>query len=117
LPLFQPQEQVPLRVWAAIIESSDYFIGCDSVGQHLAYTFDKPGTVILGSTFGINVSFPEHFNIVEKKGAKKVYSPIRIAGFASEEADRLNDTLMDFSKEELKTIIAGIKEHIKKTTK
>jgi hypothetical protein len=117
LPLFQPQEQVPLRVWAAIIESADYFIGCDSVGQHLAYTFDKPGTVILGSTFGINVSFPEHFNIVEKKGAKKVYSPIRIAGFASEEADRLNDTLMDFSKEELKTIIAGIKEHIKKTTK
>ena len=117
LPLFQPQDNVPLRVWAAVIEASDYFIGCDSVGQHLAYAFGKPGSVVLGSTFGINVSFPEHFNIIEKKDSKKTYSPIRIAGFASEEADRLNDTLMDFSKEELKAIIANIREHIKKTTK
>lgn len=117
LPIFQPDNPIPLRIWAAIIEASDYFIGCDSVGQHLAYAFDKPGTVILGSTFGINVSYPEHFNIVEKKDATKVYSPIRIAGFASEEADRMNDTLMDFSKEELKAIIANLKEHIKKTTK
>jgi hypothetical protein len=117
LPLFQPPEQIPFRVWAAIIEEADYFIGCDSVGQHIAYAFDKPGTVILGSTFAINVSFPEHFNIIEKKGAVKRYSPIRIAGFASEEADRLNDTLMDFSKEELKSMIDNIKKHIEKTTK
>jgi hypothetical protein len=117
LPLFQPPEPIPFRVWAAIIEESDYFIGCDSVGQHIAYAFDKPGTVILGSTFAVNVSFPDHFNIIEKKDAVKRYSPIRIAGFASEEADRLNDTLMDFSKEELKAIIANIKTHIEKTTK
>jgi len=117
LPLFQPPDQVPFRVWAAIIEEADYFIGCDSVGQHIAYAYNKPGTVILGSTFAINVSFPEHFNIIEKKGAVKRYSPIRIAGFASEEADRLNDTLMDFSKEELKAMIENIKKHIEKTTK
>jgi ADP-heptose:LPS heptosyltransferase len=117
LPLFQPPEQIPFRVWAAIIEEADYFIGCDSVGQHIAYAFDKPGSVILGSTFAVNVSFPDHFNIIEKKDAVKRYSPIRIAGFASEEADRLNDTLMDFSKEELKAIIANIKTHIEKTTK
>ena len=117
LPIFQPQETLPLRVWAAIIESADYFIGCDSVGQHLAYSFNKPGTVVCGSTFPINTTYPEHFNIVEKKGSTRVYSPIRIAGFASEEADRLNDTLMDFSKDELKQIIASIRDHIKKTTK
>ena len=117
LPLFQPPDQIPFRVWAAIIEESDYFIGCDSVGQHIAYAFDKPGTVILGSTFAKNVSFPEHFNIIEKKDVVKRYSPIRIAGFASEEADRLNDTIMDFSKDELKNIIANIKAHIAKTTK
>lgn len=117
VPLFQPPDQVPFRVWAAIIEEADYFIGCDSVGQHIAYAFDKPGTVVLGSTFAVNVSFPEHFNIIEKKGAVKRYSPIRIAGFASEEADRLNDTLMDFSKEELKAMIENIKKHIEKTTK
>lgn len=117
LPLFQPEGQIPLRVWAAVIEASDYFIGCDSVGQHIAYAFDKPGTVVCGSTFPINTTYPEHFNIVEKKNIERVYSPIRIAGFASEEADRLNDTIMDFSKEELKEIIANIRAHIKKTVK
>lgn len=117
LPIFQPQDLVPFRVWAAVIEASDYFIGCDSVGQHLAYAFNKPGTVILGSTFAINVSYPEYFNIIEKKDAVKYYSPIRIAAFASEEADRLNDTLMDFSKEELKNMISSIRDHIKKTIK
>ena len=116
LPLFQPQENVPLRVWAAVIEASDYFIGCDSVGQHMAYAFNKPGTVICGSTFPVNITYPEHFNIIEKKDAKRAYSPIRICGFGCEEADRLNDTLMDFSKEELKSIIANIRSHIKKTT-
>ena len=35
LPLFQPQDRVDLRTWAAVIESADYFIGCDSVGQHI----------------------------------------------------------------------------------
>jgi hypothetical protein len=117
LPLFQPQEPVPLRVWAAVIESADYFIGCDSVGQHLAYTFDKPGSIFCGSTFPVNISYPDHFNIVEKKDVVRHYSPIRIAGFASEEADRLNDTIMDFSKDELKQIIANIRAHIKKTVK
>jgi len=116
LPLFQPQETVPLRVWAAVIEASDYFIGCDSVGQHMAYAFSKPGTVICGSTFPINITYPDHFNIIEKKDANRAYSPIRICGFGCEEADRLNDTLMDFSKEELKSIIANIRSHIKKTT-
>ena len=117
LPIFQPEEQIPLRVWAAVIESSDYFIGCDSVGQHLAYAFDKPGTVICGSTFPINITYPDHFNIVEKQNTVRHYSPIRIAGFAAEEADRLNDTIMDFSKDELKQMIANIREHIKKTVK
>ena len=71
--------------------------------------------MICGSTFPINTTYPEHFNIVEKKDANRVYSPIRIAGFGSEEADRLNDMLMNFSKDELKDIIAGIKKHMKKT--
>jgi len=117
LPIFQPDQQMSLRIWAAIIEATDYFIGCDSVGQHIAYSFNKPGTIVCGSTFPINITYPEHFNIIEKKDAVRQYSPIRIAGFASEEADRMNDTIMDFSKEELKSVIENIKAHIKKTTK
>lgn len=114
VPIFSPNEPMPMRIWAAVIEAADYFIGCDSVGQHIAYAFDKPGTVMLGSTFGINVSYPEYFNIIEKKDAKKYYSPIRVAGFGCEEADRLNDGLMDFSKEEMKKIIENIRADIKK---
>jgi len=116
LPIFQPNEPIPLRIWAAIIESSDYFIGCDSVGQHIAYAFQKPGTVVLGSTFAKNVTYPEYFNIIEKEDAAKTYSPIRIAGFGCEEADRLNDALMDFSADEIKAMIKNIRDHIKKTT-
>ena len=58
--------QTQLRQWAAIIEAADYFIGCDSVGQHMARAFDKPGTVILGSTFAENITYPDHFQILQK---------------------------------------------------
>ena len=55
----------PLRTWSAVIEAADYFVGVDSVGQHIARIFDKPGSVILGSTFAENITYSEHFNIVE----------------------------------------------------
>ena len=67
-----------LRQWAAIIEASDYFIGCDSVGQHMAYAFGKPGTVILGSTFVENTSYSNHFQILKKPNTDIRYFPIRL---------------------------------------
>lgn len=107
--------QTSLRQWAAIIEASDYFIGCDSVGQHMAYAFDKPGTVILGSTFAINVSYPEYFNIIQKQPLDIKYSPIRIAeGLDGDLANRYNDTCMDFTEKETKEVIEKIRVDIKK---
>ena len=44
--------EADLRMWSAFIDAADYFVGCDSVGQHMARSFNKPGTVIIGSTFG-----------------------------------------------------------------
>ena len=35
----------------SIIEQVDHFIGCDSVGQHFAYSLGTPSTVITGATF------------------------------------------------------------------
>lgn len=93
-----------LRFWSAVIEASDYFVGCDSVGQHMAKAFNKPGTVIIGSTFPINTSYPDHFNIVEKTDVKKVFSPIRMSGFDSHLADRVNEATMEFSDEEINEI-------------
>ena len=103
-----------IRQWSAIIEAADYFIGIDSVGQHMAYAFNKPGSIILGSTFAENISYPKHFNILEKKGIKKKYSPIRIDGLDGELINRYNDTCMDFTRKELDDITNKILVDIKK---
>ena len=105
--------QGDLRMWAALIEASDYFIGCDSLGQHMARAFDKPGSVIMGSTYAENVSYPDWFNIIENEDVAKTYSPIRACGFDSHLADRLNDRLMDFSDEQIDEIYSNIVKHIK----
>jgi ADP-heptose:LPS heptosyltransferase len=101
-----------LRFWLSLIEASDYFIGCDSVGQHFARGLNKPGTIILGSTFAENISYPDFFNIFEKKGGVKKYSPLRINGIDSHLADRLNDTRMDFSDKEIDELIKNIEKDI-----
>lgn len=100
--------QTDLRGWAAIIEAADYFVGVDSVGQHMARAFSKPGTVIVGSTFAVNTTYPDHFQIIEKEGVEKVYSPIRISGLDSHLADRLNDRCMDFTNKEVDEIYSKI---------
>jgi hypothetical protein len=107
---FKPEAD--LRVWSAIVEAADYFIGCDSLGQHIARAFNKPGTVVIGSTFAVNTSYPDYFNIVEKKDIKKVYAPIRISGFDGHLADRMNDRCMDFSDAEIEDVYKGILNHI-----
>lgn len=108
-------KQLSLRKWAAVIETADYFIGCDSVGQHLAYSSNTPGTVILGSTFAVNVSYPNYFNIIEKEGYDKRYAPIRLSEACCQEADRLNDLALEFSDVETENIIKNILTHIKKS--
>ena len=87
-------QNVSLRQWSSIIAQADYFVGCDSVGQHLAYSFRKPASVIVGSTFGINVSYPdeETFQVMDLGEGRRRYSPIRIT--MDEVADRGNDGIM-----------------------
>ena len=105
-----------VRMWVPFIDAADYFIGVDSVGQHMARALGKPGTVIVGSTFAINTTYPDYFNIIEKKDAKK-YSPIRISNLESHLADRANDTLMDFSDEEINVMYNSIVKDIEKKVK
>ena len=109
--------QLDLRGWAAVIESCDYFIGCDSVGQHMARAFDKPGTVILGSTYAVNITYPDHFQIIENENVEKEYSPIRVCGLDSHLADRKNDRCMDFTDEEVDNIYSAIVKDIKEKVK
>ena len=103
-----------LRHWAGIIEQADYFVGIDSCGQHMAYVANKPGSVIIGSTFAENISYPKHFNIVEKPNTPKEYAPIRIDCLDGPLADRKNDTCMDFTEQELKDLTKNILKDIAK---
>jgi ADP-heptose:LPS heptosyltransferase len=100
-----------LRMWAAIIKQADYFVGVDSVGQHMARAVGTAGTVIFGSTFPVNTSYPDYFQIIEKTTVKK-YSPIRIAGLDSQLADRFNDNCMDYNDAELNKVYQQIVNHI-----
>jgi hypothetical protein len=97
-------ENVPWRIWAAIIKYADRFLGCDSLGQHLAYHVEKESTVVLGSTFPINVSYPEceYFDILDMGEVNRIYSPIRI--LPDERVDRLNENIMSMN-EDITTLI------------
>ena len=105
-----------LRQWASLIEQADYFVGVDSVGQHMARAVGTPGTVIFGSTYPINTSYPDYFQIIEKKGQRK-YSPIRLAGLDTVLANRLNDRMMDFSESEIEDIFKLICSDVEKKVK
>ncbi len=89
-----------LRFYLSLISQCDYFIGCDSVGQHMARALDKPGMIIMGSTSEKNVSYPDHFDIF-RNGKQPLYSPIRLSGIDCEFADRMNDGIMEFSEEQI----------------
>lgn len=66
-----------MRNWASLFNFIDYFIGCDSVGQHMARSFGVQGTVFLGQTYRENISY-KYFNIIQKEGFPEEYNPFRI---------------------------------------
>lgn len=92
-PVAIPQN-IELRFWAGIIQAADHFLGCDSVGQHIAYSLDQTATVVVGSTFKENISYPdnEKFDILDMGEGARVYSPIRIT--MDEWSDRTNEGIM-----------------------
>jgi hypothetical protein len=92
-PVAIPQG-IPIRHWAGIIKEADLFIGCDSVGQHIAYSVDTPAVVVVGSTFKENISYPnyEKFDILDMGDGLRVYDPIRVS--YDEESLRMNDGVM-----------------------
>lgn len=93
-----------LREWAAIINSADYFIGCDSVGQHIAASVGTPSTVILGSTFPENISYPKlkNFKIIDLGKENRIYSPIRLC--QDEIAEMNNSDLINFRENTISLI-------------
>lgn len=100
------------RVLPGFIQQSDYFIGCDSVGQHVARAFDKPGTVIMGATNDINFSYPGHFKVVRKDDRTPLYNPWRLSDGDVEFIDRMNEGITDFTDQEVDELIDLIRQDL-----
>jgi ADP-heptose:LPS heptosyltransferase len=115
-PVAMPQ--IPdLRIWSGIIDVADHFIGCDSVGQHIARALGKTATVITGSTFPVNISYPEcnDFDIIDLGSTTRRYSPIRIS--MEDHVERANDEVMEMTKEQVQEVIQVTKKRLGKSTR
>tara|TARA_E500000331_G_scaffold21897_1_gene19150 strand:+ start:137 stop:1237 length:1101 start_codon:yes stop_codon:yes gene_type:complete len=101
-----------LNGWAGVINAADYFLGCDSVGQHFAHAMGKPATVVIGSTFPENISYPENkkFTVIDNGKGKRKYSPIRITMDLC--GDRDNEDLMILDSKRVDEIVKSVKNKI-----
>ena len=99
-------ENVNVRVWAAAIKYADHFLGCDSLGQHLAYSMGTDAIVVVGATYPINVSYPDTagVEVLDMGEFDREYSPIRIT--MDERIDRKNEKIMSMS-DEITTLVVN----------
>ena len=110
--------QIPdIRIWAGVIDVADHFLGCDSLGQHIAKALGKTATVVTGSTYPINISYPNSpdFDIIDVGNDKRVYSPIRVT--MEDHLDRHNDEVMELTKEQIQQILNSVRKRLGKSTK
>lgn len=104
-----------MRLWAGIINAADHFLGCDSMGQHLARSFGKTATVVTGSTYPINISYPncKDFDIIDVGEGRRKYDPIRIS--MDEERGRYNDQAMELDKSQIKLVLDSVRKRMGKS--
>ena len=108
---------ITLRQWAGLIKACDYFIGCDSVGQHISYALDVPTTAIIGSTYPINTSHvnSKKVDIIDLGKDKRQYAPIRIT--PDEQCDRMNDGIMKMREVDVEAVVKSVQNGLKKFPK
>ena len=101
-------EKVELRQWAAIIKHADHFLGCDSLGQHLAYSLDVPASVVCGATYPENTSYTksDKFNIIDLGQMTREYDPIRIT--MDERISRKQEQIMAMTPEIEDYVVAAV---------
>ena len=88
-----------LRKWAGLIKYADHFLGCDSVGQHLAKAMETPASVVMGATYPINTTYPndKNFTIIDMGQFDREYDPIRIS--FDERISRKHERIMTMTPE------------------
>ena len=103
------------RDLAGAIYQCDYFVGIDSAGQHIARCLRKPGTVVLGSTSAVNISYADFFNIIDT-APDASYKGLRISDEDLYIDEIENADIMDVPLQQLHGYIDNILNHIKTTT-
>jgi hypothetical protein len=104
-----------LLEWMGIINAADYFVGCDSMGQHYAHVLGKPATVVIGSTFPENISYVDskNFTIIDNGKDARRYIPMRITqDFVG---DRNNQDAMVLTDKTVEQVIKSVTDKLGKT--
>jgi hypothetical protein len=107
---YKPDPDPDLRSWAAIIGAADYFIGCDSCGQHMCKALNKKASVVIAGTHKINTTYDD-FHIIERE-VPFYPDSMRISGFQSSMSSRLNEPRIDFTQEEIERAYQEIVKNI-----
>ena len=107
---YKPDPDPNLREWAAIIGAANYFVGCDSCGQHICKALNKPASVVIAGTHQVNTTY-DGFHIIERD-VPFYPDAMRVSGFQSHMASRLNEPRIDFTQEEIETAYQEIIEKI-----
>lgn len=111
-PLGAAVPQANLLQWMGIINACDHFLGCDSLGQHYANALDKPATVVIGSTFPENISYPDNkkFHIIDNGKDNRMYNPFRIT--PDQTSERNNEDLMILDDKTVNAVLKSVKKSL-----
>ena len=107
---YKPDPDPNLREWSAIIGSADYFIGCDSCGQHICKALNKKASVVIAGTHRVNVTY-DGFHIIERD-VPFYPDSMRISGFQAHMSSRLNELRIQFTSEEIEKAYQDIIKNI-----
>jgi hypothetical protein len=105
-------DNTSLLQWMGIINACDYFVGCDSMGQHYAHALGKPATVVIGATYPENISYPgnKDFTIIDNAKETRTYQPFRITPDPVSERD--NEDNMILTDENFEKMIKSVKNKL-----
>ena len=106
-----------IRIWASIIDRADHFLGCDSVGQHIAKAVGSTVTAVIGSTYPINISYPDDskFDIIDLGEDRRTFSPIRLT--MEDYQDMQNDECMSMTEKDISAVIKSCRDRLGKSVK
>lgn len=107
---YPPKPDPHMRIWMATISQVDYFIGCDTSGQHIARSLGKRGCVFMGGTSKNSYSYPDHFLNFQKREPSPL--TFRLSQTQYDLANNLNHDMMDYDDDEIETIFQTIVEDI-----